>query len=403
MWVGSWQVPVDLEAPSVADVEVVQPPSERLPSTVVIVSFRCSCSLNLHPFVGEVDDVADVGLPEPVALVEPLRIVPVFYDSVLVDELLAGERTCWVPHKVFLRCSTGIEGRYLIFRWTLVCLSFAEAHPPGPPVPILSVSELGSSSFVLGAAPPFVSVLLMDSCLLDPCGVCVCADSDDERVEGSEVSNAVLSERPLSVVVGCPGSFECVWSWDLLWEKVAELARQLLSVHGVPGDSDAFPVVSCLSSCQFFGVGKALPDSTQLVVGERSALDTLEHKVPCQSIRHLALRRVTPDLTSVHIVLVVFPEGLDVVLLHKASTYPLHEFEPIAVHLECIVALVLVPLLLDLCLHSRVARKLGFALLAGTSTSSLVSLEARCHDVFNNVLLTCDSDFPLRRRFQNPI
>ena len=34
------QVPGDLEAPPVADVEVVQPPSERLPSTVVIVSSR---------------------------------------------------------------------------------------------------------------------------------------------------------------------------------------------------------------------------------------------------------------------------------------------------------------------------------------------------------------------------
>ena len=181
--------------------------------------------MNLHPFVGEVDDVADVGLPEPVALVEPLRIVPVFYDSVLVDELLAGERTCWVPHKVFLRCSTGIERRYLIFRWTLVCLSFAEAHPPGPPVPILSVSELGSSSFVLGAAPPFVSVLLMDSCLLDPCGVCVCADSDDEGVVGSEVPDAELAKRPLSVVIGGPRLLEVERCWDLLREEVAELAR----------------------------------------------------------------------------------------------------------------------------------------------------------------------------------
>ena len=58
----------------------------------------------------------------------------------------------------------------------------------------------------------------------------------------------------------------------------------------------------------------------------------------------------------------------------------MHQLESVPIHLERIVGLVFVPLLLDLSSHSRVPRKLGLGLGAGTASSPLVCLEGWSHD-----------------------
>ena len=104
-------------------------------------------------------------------------------------------------------------------------------------------------------------------------------------------------------------------------------------------------------------------------------MDAFEHEIPCQSVAHLALAWVSPDLPSVYICWVVLPEGLDLVLFHHLAADALHQLESIPVHLERIVTFVLVPLLLDLSSHSRVARQARLGLGAGAASSPLMSLE----------------------------
>ena len=59
-----------------------------------------------------------------------------------------------------------------------------------------------------------------------------------------------------------------------------------------------------------------------------------------------------------HIVLVVFSERFDLVLLQQRWADSPPELEPVAVYVERVLALVHVPFLLDLGPDSRVARKL---------------------------------------------
>ena len=84
---------------------------------------------------------------------------------------------------------------------------------------------------------------------------------------------------------------------------------------------------------------------------------------------------MSPDLPSVYIRRIVLPEPFDLVLFEHLWTDALHQLESVPIHLERIVGLVFVPLLLDLSSHSRVPRKLGLGLGAGTASSPLVCLE----------------------------
>ena len=95
-----------------------------------------------------------------------------------------------------------------------------------------------------------------------------------------------------------------------------------------------------------------------MIERELLALDALEHKVSCQSVRHFTLRWVTPDLSTMHIALQIGTKRFDAVLLHHLSTNALHELESVAIDIEGESTLQHVPLLLDLGPHSRVAREL---------------------------------------------